>query len=128
MATARSRAAKARRTRAAPAAAVAAALAGSAPVFAALGDETRLALVVRLCAGGPLSIARLTEGTDVTRQAITKHLHVLEDAGLVRGARLGREQIWQIEPARVLAAREYLEQIAAQWDEALGRLKAALER
>ena len=125
MTKARARPTKARRPRAAPAAA---ALAGSAPVFAALGDETRLALVVRLCAGGPLSIARLTEGTDVTRQAITKHLHVLEDAGLVRGARLGREQIWQIEPARVAAAREYLDRIAAQWDEALGRLKAALER
>jgi len=127
MAKARARTAKARRPRAAPAA-VAAALAGSAPVFAALGDETRLALVVRLCAGGPLSIARLTDGTDVTRQAITKHLHVLEDAGLVRGARLGREQIWQIEPARLLAAREYLDQIAAQWDDALGRLKTVLER
>jgi DNA-binding transcriptional ArsR family regulator len=126
MTKARARTAKARRPRAAPAAA--AALAGSAPVFAALGDETRLALVVRLCAGGPLSIARLTEGTDVTRQAVTKHLHVLEDAGLVRGARLGREQIWEIDPARVLAAGHYLDQIAAQWDGALGRLKAALER
>lgn len=126
MAKARTRTTKARRPRAAPA--EAAALAGSAPVFAALGDETRLALVVRLCAGGPLSIARLTEGTDVTRQAVTKHLHVLEDAGLVRGARLGREQIWEIEPARVLAAGHYLDQIAAQWDDALGRLKAVLER
>ena len=126
MTKARARTARTRRPRAAPAAA--AALAGSAPVFAALGDETRLALVVRLCAGGPLSIARLTEGTAVTRQAVTKHLHVLEDAGLVRGARLGREQIWQIEPARVTAARESLDQIAAQWDDALGRLKAALER
>jgi DNA-binding transcriptional ArsR family regulator len=99
----------------------------SAPVFAALGDETRLRLVARLCAGGPMSIARLTSGSEVTRQAITKHLHVLADAGLVRGARLGREQIWEIEPARLQEARAHLDHIAAQWDDALGRLKAALE-
>ena len=103
-------------------------LATSAPVFAALGDETRLQLVVRLCSGGPMSIARLTSGSDVTRQAITKHLHVLAGAGLVRGARLGREQIWEIEPARLQEARRYLDHIADQWDEALGRLKAAVER
>jgi|SoiMethySBSTD1v2_1073268.scaffolds.fasta_scaffold586374_3 DNA-binding transcriptional ArsR family regulator len=103
-------------------------LAGSAPVFAALGDATRLGLVTRLCTGGPMSIARLTSGTDVTRQAVTKHLHVLADAGLVRSARLGREQIWEIEPERLQEARGYLEHIAGQWDEALGRLKAALER
>jgi DNA-binding transcriptional ArsR family regulator len=102
-------------------------LAGSAPVFAALGDATRLGLVARLCTGGPMSIARLTSGTDVTRQAVTKHLHVLADAGLVRGARLGREQIWEIEPGRLQEARGYLEHIAGQWDEALGRLKAVLE-
>jgi DNA-binding transcriptional ArsR family regulator len=103
-------------------------LAGSAPVFAALGDTTRLGLVARLCTGGPMSIARLTSGTDVTRQAVTKHLHVLAGAGLVRSARLGREQIWEIEPGRLQEARGYLEHIAGQWDEALGRLKAALER
>jgi DNA-binding transcriptional ArsR family regulator len=103
------------------------ALTGSAPVFAALGDETRLRLVARLCTGGPMSIARLTSGSEVTRQAITKHLHVLAGAGLVRGSRLGREQIWEIEPARLQDARGYLEHIAGQWDEALGRLKAALE-
>jgi DNA-binding transcriptional ArsR family regulator len=99
----------------------------SAPVFAALGDETRLQLVARLCTSGPLSIARLTSGSDVTRQAITKHLHVLAGAGLVRGSRLGREQIWEIEPTRLQDARRHLDHIAAQWDEALGRLKAALE-
>jgi len=103
-------------------------LATSAPVFAALGDETRLQMVVRLCTGGPMSIARLTSGAEVTRQAITKHLHVLADAGLVRGSRLGREQIWEIEPARLQVARRALDHIAEQWDEALGRLKAALER
>jgi DNA-binding transcriptional ArsR family regulator len=102
-------------------------LAESAPVFAALGDETRLQLVARLCTGGPMSIARLTSGSEVTRQAITKHLHVLAGAGLVRGSRLGREQIWEIEPTRLQEARRHLDHIAAQWDEALGRLKAALE-
>jgi len=123
----RARARGSRRSRAAPAVA-AAELAGSAPMFAALGDETRLALVVRLCSGGPMSIARLTAGSDVTRQAITKHLRVLADAGLVRGERLGREQIWEIEPARLVDARRYLDHIAEQWDQALGRLKAAVER
>ena len=111
-----------------PSARGSAGLAGSAPVFAALGDATRLGLVTRLCTGGPMSIARLTSGTDVTRQAVTKHLHVLAGAGLVRSARLGREQIWEIEPERLQEARGYLEHIAGQWDEALGRLKAALER
>lgn len=100
----------------------------SAPVFAALGDETRLQLVARLCTGGPMSIARLTSGSEVTRQTITKHLQVLADAGLVRGSRLGRERIWELEPARLQEARHHLDRIAGQWDEALGRLKAALER
>jgi DNA-binding transcriptional ArsR family regulator len=108
--------------------AVTAGLAASAPVFAALGDETRLQLVARLCTGGPMSITRLTSGSEVTRQAITKHLHVLAGAGLVRGSRLGREQIWEIEPERLEEARRSLDHIAAQWDEALGRLRAALER
>src|SRR4051812_2925206 len=94
-----------------------------APVFAALGDETRLRLVSRLCAQGPLSIAKLTEGTDVTRQAITKHLHVLEDAGLVRGTREGRENVWELEPRRLQVARDFLGQISERWDEALDRLK-----
>jgi DNA-binding transcriptional ArsR family regulator len=102
-------------------------LTASAPVFAALGDQTRLQLVARLCTGGPMSIARLTSGSDVTRQAITKHLHVLAGAGLVRGSRLGREQIWEIEPTRLQDARRHLDHIAAQWDEALNRLKTALE-
>ena len=75
-----------------------------------------------------MSIARLTSGSEVTRQTITKHLHVLDGAGLVRSFRQGREQIWELEPARLQEARRYLDQIAGQWDEALGRLKAALER
>jgi DNA-binding transcriptional ArsR family regulator len=101
---------------------------GSAPIFAALGDETRLRLVVRLCAGGPMSIARLTAGADVTRQAITKHLHVLAGAGLVRGFRQGRERVWELEPAQLEEARRWLARISSQWDDALARLKTSLER
>jgi DNA-binding transcriptional ArsR family regulator len=103
-------------------------LAGAAPVFAALGDETRLMLVARLSAGGPMSIARLTEGTNVTRQAITKHLAVLAGAGVAHGKRVGRQRVWQIEARRLDDARRWLDHIERQWDEALGRLKAALER
>jgi DNA-binding transcriptional ArsR family regulator len=105
----------------------AAGLARAGPVFAALGDETRLAVVARLCAGGPQSIARLTEGSDVTRQAITKHLHVLEGAGLVRGARRGRERIWELETKRLDDAGRFLDQISKRWNEALGRLKKFVE-
>src|SRR5580693_10555340 len=100
----------------------------SAPVFAALGDETRLQLVSRLCEEGPLSIAKLTAGFDVSRQAITKHLHVLADAGLVRGTRDGRENVWALEPRRLEAARRHLDLISTQWDEAIGRLKSLVER
>jgi DNA-binding transcriptional ArsR family regulator len=103
-------------------------LAGVAPVFAALGDETRLGLVARLCTGGPMPIARLTAGMGVTRQAVTKHLHVLAGAGLARGTRVGRDHIWEIEPARLDEARRWLDHIEGQWDEALRRLKAAVER
>src|SRR5687768_10533868 len=74
------------------------ALRGAAALFAALGDETRLTLVSRLSIGGPLSISRLTAGVEVSRQAVTKHLDVLSDAGLVRGARRGREKVWQLHP------------------------------
>src|SRR5436309_11697298 len=95
---------------------------GSAPIFAALGDGTRLRLVARLCAGGPQSIAHLTVGSEVTRQAVTKHLRVLENAGLVRGARLGRERVWQLEPQQFQEARRQLDLISRQWDEVLERL------
>ena len=98
-----------------------------AAVFAALGDPTRLGLVARLSAGGPLSIARLTEATHVTRQAVTKHLHVLEEAGLVRRLRQGRASVWEMETRKLEAARRYLEQISQRWDAALQRLKAAVE-
>lgn len=99
----------------------------SAPLFAALGDGTRLRLVSRLGRDGPMSIARLTAGGKVTRQAVTKHLHVLAHAGLVRSHRRGRESLWELEPRRLEAARRYLDAISRQWDVALGRLKAAVE-
>lgn len=103
-------------------------LTGAAPVFAALGDATRLRVVARLCADGPLSITRLSEGSKVTRQAVTKHLHTLASAGLVRGRRHGRERIWELEPERLVMAHRYLDQISEQWDAAIGRLKALVEQ
>jgi DNA-binding transcriptional ArsR family regulator len=99
----------------------------SAPVFAALGDETRLQIVARLCAEGPLSITRLSEGAGVTRQAITKHLNALSAAGLARHVKSGREQIWELETRRLEMARRCLDRISDQWDIALGRLKALVE-
>jgi len=99
----------------------------SAPIFAALGDATRLKLVARLCQGGPQSIVRLTKGTHFTRQAITKHLHVLADAGWVRGVRLGRESRWELEPRQIQAAHRYLDLISKRWDSALRRLKKLVE-
>ena len=103
-------------------------LAHAAPLFAALGDRTRLALVLRLGSSGPLSIAQLSAGTAVTRQAITKHLQVLDHAGLVRSARRGRERIWQVEADRLDDARRFLAHVSGQWDDALGRLKTFVEK
>jgi len=100
---------------------------GPAGVFAALGDETRLRLVAVLCVGGAVSIAQLTATTDITRQAVTKHLHVLADAGLVHHVKVGRERLWQFDPQQLDEARRSLDLIAQQWDQALGRLKASLE-
>lgn len=100
----------------------------AAPVFAALGDATRLHIVGRLATGEPLSIAALTAGTGVTRQAVTKHLHVLDDVGLVRSRWRGRERMWELEPTQLRTARRMLDLIAAQWSDALGRLKAFVER
>ena len=97
------------------------------PVFAALGDATRLSLLGRLSAEGPVSITRLTEGTGVTRQAITRHLYALGDAGLVRNARRGRERVWELNLKRLEEARRCLDQIAAQWDAAADRLRAFVE-
>jgi DNA-binding transcriptional ArsR family regulator len=99
----------------------------AASVFGALGDETRLRLLARLSSGGPASIARLSAGSRVTRQAITKHLEVLSGAGLVRDGWRGRERIWRVEPRRLDDARRYLDLVSRQWDAALDRLKRFVE-
>jgi DNA-binding transcriptional ArsR family regulator len=99
----------------------------SAPLFAALGDETRLRVVARLCEEGPLSITRLTDGADVSRQAVTKHLRVLENAGLVRSTRDGRESVWKLEPRRLGDARRWLDIISEEWDDTLERLRDFVE-
>lgn len=98
-----------------------------AAIFAALGDETRLELLARLCDGGPLSIARLSEGVGITRQAVTKHLATLEGTGLLEAERAGRERVYQLAPARLQAARRYLDRVSAQWDDAIERLRAHVE-
>jgi DNA-binding transcriptional ArsR family regulator len=95
--------------------------------FAALGDKTRLALVARLCSGEPASIAQLTAGSRVTRQAITKHLRVLERAGIVRGARAGRENRFALNPRPLHAMQQYLDVVSRQWDNSLARLKTFVE-
>ncbi|HUU36433.1 MAG TPA: metalloregulator ArsR/SmtB family transcription factor [Vicinamibacterales bacterium] len=98
-----------------------------APVFAALGDATRLRVVARLSAEGPLSITRLADGADVTRQAVTKHLQVLAGAGLVTGAREGRENVWTLDRRGLNEARRLLDAISREWDSTLGRLRAFVE-
>lgn len=97
------------------------------PVLAALGDETRLQIVAKLCRHGPQSISKLTQGADISRQGITKHLYALHHAGLVRSERRGRERIWKLEPKRLGEVRRYLAQISQQWDDALARLRSAVE-
>jgi DNA-binding transcriptional ArsR family regulator len=97
------------------------------PILAALGDESRLQIVIKLCRNGPQSITRLTEGADISRQGITKHLHALGKAGLLQSERRGRERIWKLEPKRLDDLRRYLTQISRQWDDALARLKSAVE-
>jgi DNA-binding transcriptional ArsR family regulator len=104
-----------------------AALQRSAPVFAALGDPTRLHVVSRLSGGGPMSITQLTEGSDVTRQAVTKHLNVLAEAGIVRDFQRGRERVYELRTKQLEEARRILDTISARWDDALGRLKALVE-
>jgi DNA-binding transcriptional ArsR family regulator len=98
-----------------------------APVFAALGDETRLALVAKLSGGRPYSISQLTEGSRLTRQAVTKHLRVLESAGIVHSARAGRESRFKLDPEPILAIMEYLDFVSEQWDQALSRLRRFVE-
>jgi DNA-binding transcriptional ArsR family regulator len=99
----------------------------AAPILAALGDESRLRIVTKLCKGGPLSITQLAEGADISRQAVTKHLHALYRAGLVRSERRSRERIWKLEPKRIEDVRRYLARISEQWDDALSRLRSAVE-
>ena len=106
----------------------AASLSAAAPIFTALGDETRLALMSRLCRDGPLSISRLAASTPLTRQAVTKHLAVLADAGLARSERRGREQHWRVDPSHLADVRRLLAQISAQWDDALDRLAEFVAR
>jgi DNA-binding transcriptional ArsR family regulator len=100
---------------------------GNAPVFAALGDETRLLLVSKLCSGEARSISELTAGSKLTRQAITKHLRVLEKAEIVHSVTSGRERIFEFHPEPIERAREYLDRVSEQWDLALLRLKAFVE-
>jgi DNA-binding transcriptional ArsR family regulator len=98
-----------------------------APVFSALGDETRLGLVAKLCGGQPRSISQLTRGSKLTRQAITKHLRVLESVGIVRGVQEGRESLFEFDPGPIGEVREYLDFVSTQWDQALARLKLFVE-
>ena len=99
----------------------------AAPLFAALGDETRLQLVMRLAAGGPGSITHLSANSKVSRQAISKHLDVLSDAGLVRSTRRGRERVWDLAPERLSDAHDYLNRISRMWDQAIDRLRVFVE-
>ncbi|HEY4740277.1 MAG: metalloregulator ArsR/SmtB family transcription factor [Candidatus Acidiferrales bacterium] len=102
-------------------------IAKRAPVFAALGDETRLSLVAKLCVGRPRSISQLTKGSRLTRQAITKHLRVLESAEIVHSVRSGRENVFEFNPRPIEEIKSYLELVAEEWDQALGRLKDFVE-
>ena len=97
-------------------------------MFAALGDETRLALVVKLSSGRPASIVELTADSALSRQAITKHLRVLERAGIVRSSREGRESRFAFDARAIIEARSYLDSVSAQWDRTLSRLKSFVER
>ena len=99
-----------------------------ASLFAALGDDTRLALVAKLARGRPYSISRLTKGSKLTRQAISKHLRVLQTAGMVHRVRTGRETLFELNPQPIVEIREYLDFVSEQWDQALSRLKSFIER
>ena len=98
-----------------------------APLFAALGDGTRLSLLMKLSDGQKRSIAKLSVDTQRTRQAVTKHLHVLEKVGLVSSIRAGRESRFAYRPAAIAEVRSYLDMVSAQWDDALSRLRALVE-
>jgi DNA-binding transcriptional ArsR family regulator len=98
-----------------------------APVFAALGDETRLSLIAKLCGGQSYSISQLTGGSRLTRQAITKHLRVLESVGIVHSLRAGRESLFEFDPQPIEGIKKYLDFVSEQWDQALSRLKSFVE-
>ena len=98
----------------------------AAQVFAALGDETRLLLLNKLCEGRRPSIAELTKSTTLTRQAVTKHLRVLERARIVRGRKAGRESRFDLDPVPLWEMKDYLQSLGQQWEEALGELKKLL--
>jgi DNA-binding transcriptional ArsR family regulator len=99
----------------------------AAPIFAALGDDIRLSLVARLAGGVPLSITQLSEKLPITRQAVTKHLRVLEHAGLAKSTKTGREQMWALQGESLKEAERYLEMIAKDWESTLHRLKDFVE-
>jgi DNA-binding transcriptional ArsR family regulator len=99
----------------------------AAPVFAALGDARRLQILHRLGYQGAMSITEIASGAAITRQAITKHLHVLNRAGLVHGSKQGRQQVWELNLNQLAEARRCLEQISEQWEQALHRLKNLVE-
>jgi DNA-binding transcriptional ArsR family regulator len=99
-----------------------------ASLFAALGDETRLSLVTRIIGDQPRSISELTKGSRLSRQAITKHLRVLENAGIVHRERCGRESLYEFDPLAIEEAKRYLDLVSEQWDRSLARLKAFVER
>lgn len=100
----------------------------SAPIFAALGDPVRLGLVSRLCREGPLVTVQLQEKTNVSRQAVTKHLRLLEDSGIVKSERVSRDRLWRVDVRQLKRVQFYLEQISAEWDAALERLRSFVEK
>jgi DNA-binding transcriptional ArsR family regulator len=102
-------------------------LKGRASVFAALGDETRLSLVGKLSKGPPQSISRLAEDSTLTRQAITKHLRVLEGAGVVRSVRVGRKNIFEFRQEPLKELKAYLERVSDEWEDTLARLNSFVE-
>src|SRR5437763_11336944 len=105
----------------------AAQLAKAVPIFAALGEAIRLSMIAQLSSEGPLPTIQLKQRTDISRQAVTKHLRILEDAGLVRSDRVGRDRLWRVDTRHLVEVRKYLDQISAQWDQRLERLRTLVE-
>ncbi len=99
----------------------------AAPIFDALGDPNRLRIIVRLCEVGPSSTSQVTQAIPVTRQAASKHLALLESAGLVSSSRRGRERVWTVQTEPLAQASDYLTQLSRRWDAAVDRLRAYVE-